>query len=148
MKIENPGQDNRGFTLVEAIVTIMVAAVMGVIFAQLMGTAMSRSANVVENVKKEAGAEAIVERILADYLAEMNKSDPTGALGEIKGRDYGIDVNKKFIKFMADGTEDPGHGPNTPSDTLKVGVKAIGGDLTILLTNSRIKDRPSPPVAY
>jgi prepilin-type N-terminal cleavage/methylation domain-containing protein len=147
MKSGNPGQDCRGFTLVEAIVTIMVAAIMGVIFAQLMGTAMSRSANVVENVKKEAGAEALVEQIVADYLVEINKNDPSGALGVIKGKDYGTDVSKNYITFNPSGNEvkvdDPG-----VSDTLKVTVKATGGSLTVLLTNSRIKDWPSPPVAY
>jgi prepilin-type N-terminal cleavage/methylation domain-containing protein len=145
MKIENPGQDNRGFTLVEAIVTIMVAAIMGVMFAQLMGTAMSRSANVVDNVKKEAGAEAMAEQILADYLAEINKADPTGALGVIKGRNYGADVNKNYITFNPSGNEVKVDDPGT-SDTLKVTVKAIGGSLTLLLTNSRIGD--SPPVPF
>jgi type II secretory pathway pseudopilin PulG len=146
----------RGFTLVEAIVTIMVAAIMGVIFAQLMGTAMSRSANVVENVKKEAGAEAIVEQVVADYLEKINAADypdkidggnyTAGALHFIKNKDYGADVAKEYIKFLANGNQDPGYDPNTPSDTLKVTVKATGGSLTVLLTHSRIGD--SPPVAY
>jgi type II secretory pathway pseudopilin PulG len=135
-----------GFTLVEAIVTVVVAAVMGVIFAQLMGTAMSQSARAVENVRREAGAEALVEWIVADYLVEINKDDPSGALGVIKGRNYGGNVAKKYIEFDAGGNEDPNHNPDTASDTLKVTVEAIGGPLTVLLTNSRIG--ASPPVAF
>lgn len=142
-----PLANRDGFTLVEAIVTLVIAAVMGTIFAQLMGTAMSRSVQSVENVRRESAAEALADRILADYLAEINRSDPSGALGVIKGRNYGAEVAKRYIRFTETGVEDTTHNPDTPSDTLKVTVKAIGSDLTFLLTNSRT-GVPSPPVPF
>jgi prepilin-type N-terminal cleavage/methylation domain-containing protein len=145
--MSGPLAGERGFTLVEAIVTIVIAAIMGVIFAQLMGTAMSRSVQSVENVRRESAAEALADRILADYLAEINRADPSGALGVIKGRDYGTEVVKRYIRFTGAGAEDPTHNPDTPSDTLKVTVKAIGSDLTLLLANSRT-GVASPPVPF
>jgi type II secretory pathway pseudopilin PulG len=136
-----------GFTLVEVIVTILAAAIMGVIFIQLMGTAMSRSTEAVENVRDEITAEALMEQIVADYVFEINKADPTSALQTIVDRNYGPNVAKVFINFNA-GVEVALVPPNK-SRTLKITVEAPGNNLVTLLTESRQAGPPaSPPVAY
>lgn len=138
-----------GFTLVEVIVTILMAAIMSAFFIQFMGTAMSRSTRAIDNVRAEAAAERLMEWIVADYVAEINKADPENALGRMvtnnQNRKYGTDtVTMSYITFTA-GAEQPAGNSNT----LKVTVHAPGSDLVTLLTESRQAGPPgSPPVAY
>jgi prepilin-type N-terminal cleavage/methylation domain-containing protein len=145
-----PRNPETGFTLVEVIVTILIAAIMGAFFIQFMGTAMSKSTRSIETVWEEATAERLMERIVADYVAEINKSDPESALGRMvtknQNKDYGIDtVTMAYISFTSGGAEQS----ETLSKTLKVTVKAPGSDLITLLTESRQAGPPaSPPVAY
>jgi prepilin-type N-terminal cleavage/methylation domain-containing protein len=134
-----------GFTLVEVIVTILMAAIMGAFFIQFMGTAMSRSTRAVENVRDEAAAERIMEQIVADYAAEVNKANPAAALNTMTGRSYGPGVAMEYITFNASGNEQTA----ILSRTLKVTVPAPGNNLVTLLTESRQAGPPaSPPVAY
>lgn len=140
-----------GFTLIEVIVTILMAAIMGAFFIQFMGTAMSKSTRAVENVREEATAEAIMEQIVADYVAEINKDNPTIALGTIRSRSYGTSqtsVNMGYVTFNLSGAIQT----TTLSRTLRVTVQPIqapGRELVTLLTESRQAGPPaSPPVAY
>jgi len=134
-----------GFTLVEVIVTILMAAIMGAFFIQFMGTAMSKSTRAVENVRDEATAERIMEQIVADYVAEINKANPAAALNTMIGRSYGPGVAMEYITFDSSGNEQTA----TLSTTLKVTVQAPGNNLVTLLTESRQAGPPaSPPVAY
>ena len=70
----------------EVIVTIVVTAILGAIFINFMGTAMSKSVFAVDYVNSEARTEAKLEEIIADYVSEINKSDPSTALATIKGK--------------------------------------------------------------
>jgi prepilin-type N-terminal cleavage/methylation domain-containing protein len=140
--------DRRGFTLVEVIVTLLATAILGAIFIQYMGTAMSRSTRAVELVQDEAAAEAVLERIAGDYVLKMNQNSAT-ALGLIKAdidskTVYGANVTAVYIQFLASGSEDPGF--SGTSRTLKVTVAAAGNDLTTLLTQSR--GASSPAIAF
>jgi len=140
-----------GFTLLEVIVTIVAAAIVGVIFIQFMGTAMSQSIRPLEFVRGEATAERLLERVTADYVYEVNR-DPAGALVTLKGlidpptRKYGEAVAAAWVAFDAGGTEIPFTGPAAEARTLKVTVSAAGNDLVALFTRSRTAD--SPPVAF
>jgi hypothetical protein len=98
----------------------------------------------IENVRDEAGAERLMEQIVADYVAEINKDDPTSALETMKGKPYGTDVTMSYISFNSSGIEQVLVPPNT-SNTLKVMVRAPGNNLTTLLTNSRVSANPSDP---
>jgi prepilin-type N-terminal cleavage/methylation domain-containing protein len=145
------GRFSDGFTLIEVIVTILMAAIMGAFFIQFMGTAMSRSSRSIENVRGEAAAEAIMEQIVADYVAEINNANPAAALGTIRGRSYGtsqISVNMGYITFTLAGAKQT----TTLSRTLQVTVWPVlapGSELVTLLTESRqAGPTASPPVAY
>jgi len=133
-----------GFTLIEVIVTIMMAAIMGAFFIQYMGTAMSQSTRAIENVRDEVGAERLMEQIVADYVAEINKTNPAAALATMKAKSYGTDVSMQYVTYDSSGIEQTA----TLSRTLKVSVNAPGRSLTTLLTESRQGGDPaSPPVA-
>jgi prepilin-type N-terminal cleavage/methylation domain-containing protein len=137
--------NSRGFTLVEIIVTIVAAGILGVIFVQLMGTALNSSWNAVEIVRDESNGEGLMERIIAEYVADTN-NDPDNALGNIvtnyNGQTIdGITITTEYIVFDAGGNESPGG-----SDNLKVVLQAPGQlapairfryPLTTILTKSR-----------
>ena len=139
-----------GFTLVEVIVTIMMAAIMGAFFIQYMGTAMSRSTRAVDYVREEATAEALMEKIITDYVAKINLDEAT-ALNDMN---TAINFNKiydsaqkkvtaKYIDFDNSGNE---INDSSKLRTLKVTVAAGEHRLTTLLTKSRAND--SPPVPF
>jgi type II secretory pathway pseudopilin PulG len=144
-----------GFTLVEVIVTIMAAAILGVIFINFMGTAMSQSTRAIEIVRDEAGAEALIEQIVADYVYELNRNPSTAlptALSTMKGYidpptlKYGAKVSAQYIKYKNDLSGDEEKPPPALSNTLKVTVAASGNDLIALLTQSRVKtENPAVP---
>lgn len=57
----------RGFTLIEIIITIVVAAIMGVFFVQFVGTSVIHSADPVLRMQNMSGATHIMEYMSADY---------------------------------------------------------------------------------
>ena len=139
----------KGFTLVEIIVTIVAAGILGVIFVQFMGTALNASWNAVEIARDESGGEGVMEQIIADYVFEMN-SDPNQALATLVTNNnnpikkYGENVTMGYIEFDTNGNEvDKGV---VPTDNLKVVYQASGQvlpaitgrySMTTILTNSR-----------
>jgi len=136
----------KGFTLVEVIVTIIAASILGAIFLNYMGTAMSQSTRAIEYVSGETSGEELLERITAEFVYEMNR-DPANALTTIAGRDYGSRVTKQYLNFVVSGTE--GNQvvlSSGTSNTLKVTVSSAGSNLSTLLTNSRLSG--SPKVAF
>jgi prepilin-type N-terminal cleavage/methylation domain-containing protein len=143
---------SKGFTLVEIIVTLVAAGILGVIFIQFMGTALDASWNAVEIVRDEAGGEGVMEQIIADYVADIN-SDANNALAltniinNYNGQTIrGINITTQYIVFDGSGNEGAGG-----SDNLKVvlqssgpGSPAITGrySMTTILTNSRTTNDP------
>jgi prepilin-type N-terminal cleavage/methylation domain-containing protein len=139
--------DSKGFTLVEIIVTIVAAGILGAIFVHLMGTALNASWNSVEIVRDESNGEGLMERIIADYVADIN-NDPDNALGNIvtnyNGQTIdGITITTQYIVFDAGGNEVP----SGLSDNLKVVLQAPSQlapairfryPLTTILTKSRM----------
>lgn len=141
--------NRKGFTLVEVIVTILAAAIMGAIFINYMGTAMSQSTRAIEHVRGEAEAEATIEWIVADYVFEMNK-DYTTALTNIEkyvsqNKRYGLNVSAGYVTFDSNGNE--AADTTGKNHTLKVLVVAAGNDLTTLLTKSRTQTK-NPAVPF
>ena len=139
---------SKGFTLVEIIVTIVAAGILGAIFVHLMGTALDASWNSVEIVRDESNGERLLERIIADYVAYINNDsdDPDSALinifNDYNGKIiYGITITTQYIYFDNNGDEQIGG-----SDNLKVMLQAPAQiapairfryPLTTILTKSR-----------
>ena len=142
------GCSNKGFTLIEVIVTIIAAGIMGAIFINFMGTAMSRSTRSIELVRGEARVEAVAESIIADFVYEINRN-PSGTFTALQAKNYGSDVTVRlddYISFNSSG------GVISPvnNNTLRVKVTVIdtGNSLTFLLTKNRPSLIGSPPVAF
>ena len=142
-KVINPRR--KGFTLVEIIITLLVTGILGAIFINLMGTALSDSWRTVEMVRDEAGAVRVMEQIIADYVYEMN-TNPAGALAQIITNEgngnYGTGVTLQYVEF------DSGGNLYTvgSSNTLLVTVAAKGKDIINILTKSRAANHP--PIRY
>jgi prepilin-type N-terminal cleavage/methylation domain-containing protein len=132
----------KGFTLVEIIITLVVTGILGAIFINLLGTALDESWNTVERVRDEADAVGVMEKIIADYVTEMN-ANPAGALAQIitynGAGDYGTGVSMQYVEFDAGGNlYAVGSG-----NTLLVTVPSSGKDIINLLTKSRAATDPA-----
>jgi prepilin-type N-terminal cleavage/methylation domain-containing protein len=119
--------DSKGFTLVEIIVTIVAAGILGAIFVQLMGTALNASWNSVEIVRDESNGERLMERIIGEYVALIN-NDPDSALGTIDDYHgqtiYGINITANYIQFDAGGNEVIIGPPPATGESLKFVLQA------------------------
>ena len=140
----------KGFTLVEIIVTLVAAGILGSIFVQFMGTALDASWNAVEIVRDESNGERLMEQIIADYVEDINQD--LNALGNIvttyDGQTfYDVNVTTQYIVFDGSGNEVA----SGSSDNLKIVLQSSGPvapaitgryPLTIILTNSRTTNDP------
>jgi prepilin-type N-terminal cleavage/methylation domain-containing protein len=140
----------KGFTLVEIIVTILAAGILGAIFINFMGTALTSSWKAVEITRDEANAEKILEQIVGEYVVLINGNNPANALSSIDGTyngwtsPDGITVTTEYISFDLSGNEQ-----SSGTDYLKVVLKALDPDapaitrrypLTTILANNRETD--------
>jgi prepilin-type N-terminal cleavage/methylation domain-containing protein len=57
----------KGFTLIEVIITLVVAAILGTILVQFMGTSLTRSAEPVIMVQEGFSLSEVMEKITAHY---------------------------------------------------------------------------------
>lgn len=142
MLSESKIAENRGFTLIEIIVTLVAAGILALFYFHFMGTAMDFSWRSVELVAGEAQAEGIMERIIADYVDRINE-DPDNALTNIEGTNYGPQVTMVYVNYDSAGNESALS--TGTSNYLKVTVDipveelstTVGNSLTALLTKSR-----------
>jgi prepilin-type N-terminal cleavage/methylation domain-containing protein len=147
--LKSKKMDAKGFTLVEIIVTIVAAGILGAIFVQLMGTALNSSWNSVEIVRDESNAERLMERIIGEYVALIN-NDPDNALDTIDNYHnqtiYGINITANYIQFDAGGNEVVIGPPPATGESLKFVLRAptqlapairFRYPLTAILTQSR-----------
>jgi prepilin-type N-terminal cleavage/methylation domain-containing protein len=136
--------DQKGFTLVEIIVTLVAAGILSIFYFHFMGTAMDFSWKSVELVAGEAEAEGQMEEIIAYFTSKIN-SDPDTALSTVASQ-FTSDATMVYITYDSSGNESAVPSPGT-SNNLKVTVEAPGSDFTTILTKSR-KDADNPIVYY
>jgi prepilin-type N-terminal cleavage/methylation domain-containing protein len=138
------GRGQGGFTLLEVIVTIVIAAIMGVFFVQFVGTSVIHSADPVLRVQNLSRTTHIMEYMTADYkrLAATQSNflsifkdyvaygysttKPAGYEGYPYYGSYQI-VYNDYIKFVS-GAEQPETDPANQR-VLKVTIR--GGDQTV-----------------
>ena len=151
--VQSKHSSENGFTLIEVIATIIVMGILAAFFIHFMGTALNDSWRSVEQVADEARAEGLMERIIGDYVEEIN-DDPDNALATILSResshyesdpDYGLPVSMQYIIFDTNGDEQADTAGENRN--LKVTVEPPGFNLTTILTKSRT-DSNQPPVYW
>jgi len=143
-----------GFTLIEVIITIIVGSIVGVVFFVYMGEQLTHSSDPINIARNEGVAEMWMERILSDYVQEMNAATYTTALATIYARNYNagiynmpasVTLTRTYVTYDAGGNEVAVGGGGT-SNNLKVTVRAAGYALTAILTAERVTS--GDPVTY
>ena len=148
-----------GFSLIEVIITMVVTAIVGVMFLTYMETNLINSGNPINIARAEGAAEMWMECIISDYVQEMNKpasSTPnyTMALATIHDRVYtdppynmpaSVTLTRTYVTYDGAGDEAtvPGVGTST---NLKVTIQAGGYGMTSILTAKRVTS--GDPVTY
>jgi prepilin-type N-terminal cleavage/methylation domain-containing protein len=139
-----------GFTLLEVIVTIVIAAIMGVFFVQFVGTSVIHSADPVYRTQNLSGTTHIMEYMTADYkrLAATQSNflsifkdyvgygntttKPSGYEGYPNYGTYEVLCNK-YVRFNASGVEETD--PDQLSGrVLKVTIRRGDQTITALFT--------------
>jgi prepilin-type N-terminal cleavage/methylation domain-containing protein len=141
-----------GFTLIEVIATVLVMGILASFLMKFMGTALTDSYRSVELVADEARAEGLMERIIAEYVEQINGNNPGAALTAIKGHesdyesdaDYGMPVSMQYIVFDTNGAEQPDTAGENRN--LKVTVEPQGYNLTTILSQSRTDSNQPPQI--
>jgi len=144
-----------GFTLIEVIVSLVMGAIVGVMLLSYMGTQVIRSGDPVNIARAEGAAEMWMERIISDYVQEMNTPVTyAGALATIHDRVYtdppynmpaGVTLTRIYVTYDGAGDEVVVGGGGT-STNLKVTVEAGGYGLTNILTAERVTS--GDPITY
>ena len=140
MKKNEPFCDRaRGFTLLEVIVTLVVAAILGTMLVTFMETGITESAKTLARVKNTYDLGKVIENITADYK-KMLATDATplatfktnvGATGSTQNNAYGsYQVNYNDYKtFTCSGSSCPES--NGGSSILKVTITDPSNSQTI-----------------
>ena len=135
--------DNRGFTLIEIIAAIMVAAILGALLFQYFGESFIRSSRPIERLNQTLKLQQVIENINEDY--ERSPKTETyidtilrvniGNAGTSQDNPFGKYnvVENHFIKFVTE-SETPITGGD-PKDTLKVTLtNEMNQSMTIYFT--------------
>lgn len=115
----------RGFTLIEVIVIVLIAAFLGLLTVQMLGTSFLRSFSPVAAARDSAQAEATVETVIGFYVGHVN-ANTSGTLDAVKA-------------------QFPNNATLTITDTTIDGVAGLlvtstvgGQSVTTLLTQARV----------
>ena len=82
-KILKNAQNRNGFTLLEIIVSLIVAAIMGSMLVTVTGSALRRSAQPIQAVQSVYSLEYIMETVNMYYLGRIYDSTETDVLGKV-----------------------------------------------------------------
>ena len=132
-------KNSRGFTLIEVIVSLIVAGILGAMLVTFMGTGVMQSANPVVIARNGAYLNSIIENMTTDYKYQMatalkDGSTPAAGLNNFETNlstenkyGTGYEIEKPTVDFNDSGEEISG-------DILKVTVTYQGLSATALFT--------------
>lgn len=144
------GKNHKGFTLIEAIITIVAAAILAMMAFTYSNTSLTKSAQPLNQSKKAMELQKVMENILADYnynpdynyktnLVALQAKISNATSQQPPPAGYGpyTLVDNKFVKLVGNNFEgvtddDP---PEIQNQILLVTIKNdLGETLSILLT--------------
>jgi prepilin-type N-terminal cleavage/methylation domain-containing protein len=147
--ITKPTGNRRGFTLLEIIVTLIIASILGTIIATFMGSTMTGSVQPLVRVQQAGTAGQVMENITADFN-KLNSDDignsTTVALSTLKTRVqagatnstyYGATytlVHNDYVVLNSNGTTAPAADGTGNNRTLRVSITQGSQSLTTLFT--------------
>ncbi len=123
-----------GFTLLEVIVTLIVAAILAVMIVQIMGRGMILSAQPVNMLNDSLALNTVMEKITAEYdegnsLADFKDDVENNTSGfGVYSVDPADGGTSEYIVFNSSNTEVS----DTSGDILKITISGSGHTLTAL----------------
>lgn len=75
----------RGFTLVEIIVTVVLAGLLGALLVNLLGTTLTKGATAATTARESALAESTIERVVATFVGHVN-TNTSGSLAYVQAQ--------------------------------------------------------------
>ncbi len=126
-----------GFTLIEIILTLIIAAVVGAGLVQYLGTALTQSSVPIQRLNQSLGLQQVMENITADYEKNYRfnlntlKSNIGGAGPQTNSYGEYVVVENNFIKFVSQVETDSS--PSDPKDILKVTIENNLGEILTTL---------------
>jgi hypothetical protein len=125
------------------IVTMVVVAIVGVMFLSYMGTSLYSSGDPLNIARDEAIVETWMERIMSDYVKEMNSAAYAAALTTIKNRNYtaapynmpaDVTLSRTYVTYDSGGNEIES---GSSGSNLKLTVTVRSYTMTTILTSQR-----------
>jgi len=128
------GQNNRGFTLIEVIVTLVVASILGVIVFTFMGTSVTQSSIPVIWTKNQYEMFEVMDKITADYRNAVGSTtfDLSSFKAEIEETYSSYNIKAQYTNFIYSGTNYAESGSDT--NILKVTVMKSEQSVMALFT--------------
>ena len=146
----------RGFTLIEIIITLVVAGVLGSTMFQYLGTSYTQSSVPISRLTRDFELQKVIENISADYKEDYDlinlKTEIGVAASNPHNNDYGTYnvIYNDYIKFVEPV---PGSGDFVEEDELVVGIDpedllkvTIGNDFGQTVTALFIFIGTDPPL--
>ena len=132
-----------GFTLIEIILTLVIAAVVGAGLVQYMGSSFTKSSVPIQRLRQTLELQQVMENITADYIENYTSdlSISTGLSGTIgsgvQTNSYGqyTVIYNGFIEFTSQTEDDLD--PDDPENLLKVTITNDSGDILTTLFSSQ-----------
>jgi len=138
------GKNHKGFTLIEAIITIVAAAILAMMAFTYSNTSLTKSAQPLNQSKKAMELQQVMENIFADYNSNFKTdlvslktkiANPTSQQPPPAGYGPYTLVDNKFVKLDDNNNFIDIDPVKDPKDMLIVTIKNdLGETLSILLT--------------
>jgi len=131
---------SRGFTLIEAIVTITMTAIMAAMFIQIMGVSVIGNVKQINTLNNSMALYQVMEAMVTDYNNLMATSSTPLATFSSRVQNntgnYGTYtvVSNGYVSYNSNGVESTASGTGTGAQTLKVKISNGVITLTMLFT--------------
>lgn len=127
----------RGFTLIEIIITFVLIGIMAAMFSTFFTRAFTESSTPLVRLDEDFELAAVMENMIADFKSGTNIaaiSTAVGTAGSDQSNNYGAYkvVENQYISFDASGNEVASG--STPTSILKVTIQSTSADNAQTLT--------------
>jgi prepilin-type N-terminal cleavage/methylation domain-containing protein len=133
---------SQGFTLIEIIITIVIASILGTVIYQYMGSSLVRSSEPIFRLQKTLSLKQVAENITADFNKNYRDDLPglRTKIGEVSSTpksniygDYSVVYNDYVQDLAANSDNSPGSETDpTKQKLLKVTIKNEENTITML----------------